>query len=177
MSSQPVRLFGLDPGVAPTGCLLLVSNGQPWAVEFWERSDTSHELRDSKGRLRIRTDAGMLRLALEEAAPDIVVLEEVGPRPHEGAASSWRFAFAAGICEAVPLALRIRTEHVRPNAWRKVMKVTPGKDGSRAAACALAPHLAQHFKRVADHNRADAFLLAAYGLRELQGGRLSSEDT
>ena len=48
-------------------------------------------------------------------------------------------------------------------------------DGSREAACALAPHLAQHFKRVMDHNRADAFLLAAYGVHQVMIDRFTLE--
>lgn len=164
---NPLRVLGVDPGAAPTGCLLIAQQGRPWAVQFWEDGDTSVSL-EVGGKKRVEPSPMGMREMIREADARVVVVEKVSAFPGEGVTSSFRFGRAAGICEALPSVLDYPAIIVPPVTWKRFLKVPAGKDGSRALAVALAPHLAAHFKRAKDHNRADAFLLAYYGFVQLR---------
>jgi crossover junction endodeoxyribonuclease RuvC len=70
-------------------------------------------------------------------------------------------------CTAAEMSL---TE-VRPGMWKKVLGVGASKDDSRRRAAELYPKDADKFARVKDDGRAEAVLLALYGIRTLNGGR------
>ena len=99
-----MRILAIDPGVSPTVCLVIVEMDRPWAVEFWEGRETSNELLSGK-RKRLRPDASLLRMVLEEARPDLVLIEEVGPRPGEGASSSGALLSPPACAKRYPLPL------------------------------------------------------------------------
>lgn len=96
------------------------------------------------------------------------VKEKVSARPNEGVTSSFSFGRSAGVLEGIIAALQMPFEDVTPFKWQKAMRVPQGKDGSRARACQLFPQFSHVFKRVKDHGRADATLIAAYCM-QLQG--------
>ena len=64
--------------------------------------------------------------------------------------------------EGVACALGLRVLRVSPQVWKKAYRIAPKADKSmsRHVASNLAPHLAEHFRRAIDHNRAEAFLIA-----------------
>jgi crossover junction endodeoxyribonuclease RuvC len=73
-----------------------------------------------------------------------------------------------GIVEAVADIARLEIKVVQPQTWKRFYGLL-GKDKgeARELACRLYPGQAPQFKRVKDHNRADATLLAHYGQGKL----------
>jgi crossover junction endodeoxyribonuclease RuvC len=86
--------------------------------------------------------------------------------PGQGVASMFAFGKAFGITIGVVSTLGIPSTLVSPVTWKKAMKV-PGKDAARARASQIMPAAAHHWPRVKDDGRAEAALLATYGLRSL----------
>jgi len=116
-----------------------------------------------------RVDAPLLAQALRKIPYPIThcVLERVSSRPGEGVSSVFAFGRAAGICEGVLAGLDLPFQMVVPQVWRRAMvgaTLDDTKTSSRAAAAKLLPQHARLFKRVKDDGRADAALMALYGL-------------
>lgn len=82
--------------------------------------------------------------------------------PGQGVTSMFAFGYASGLCEGVVCALGLRLLRVTPQTWKKAYRLAPKADKSmsRHIATNLAPHLGEHFRKVKDHNRAEAFLIA-----------------
>jgi Holliday junction resolvasome RuvABC endonuclease subunit len=161
-----LEIVGIDPGTSPTVCRAFFEPGRAPALDFWTERETSDLIKVS-GKDRRECSAPLMADIFSQVRPAAVFLEQVSVRPGEGVVSAFRFGRAVGICECACLAAGFRLERVRPQAWRKALKVPEGKDGSRAFACYLVPHLAACFNRVKDHDKAEAFLLAWYGYQML----------
>jgi crossover junction endodeoxyribonuclease RuvC len=95
-------------------------------------------------------------------------VEQVGAMPGQGVTSMFAFGQSYGIILGVLAALRIPYTRVPPITWKKAMGVRGGKDASRARASELMPEDAATWKRVKDEGRAEAALIALYGLRQLE---------
>lgn len=108
-------------------------------------------------------------------APDIVVIERVASRPGEGVSSAFRFGKAAGILEGVVGALGVRSLLVTPSTWKRGLSLGADKETSRARALELWPEAAVALRRKADHNAAEALLLALWGRKAAIAGGLSDE--
>jgi hypothetical protein len=54
--------------------------------------------------------------------------------------------------------------HVEPRQWRKDLQVRKGKDGSMQRASELLPQHIEHWKARKHNGRAEAALIALYGL-------------
>ena len=78
----------------------------------------------------------------------------------------FRFGQAYGSILGVIGALAIPVRHVSPAKWKKALGLNNDGETSRARAIETWPTQAELFARKRDHNRAEAGLLALYGLRE-----------
>jgi hypothetical protein len=59
----------------------------------------------------------------------------------------------------------IKSTLITPQTWQKAMGVSGGKDGARARAMELFPYQMDFFKLKKHDGRADAALIACWGLR------------
>lgn len=106
---------------------------------------------------------------------DLVLIEEVGPRPKEGVASVFTFGMSFGaILSAVQSAHKpLRT--VTPAQWSAILrlKAKASTDDKKAAALAYAKELwpcaLEEFRIKAHHNRADAALMIKWFLEKGPG--------
>jgi crossover junction endodeoxyribonuclease RuvC len=98
-----------------------------------------------------------------------------GKRRTMGAQSAFTFGRTDGLLHGLVVANLISTTRVTPVTWQKAMAVPKGKDGARARAKELLPAHAHLFDRKRDDGRADAALLALYGLRQLGAVATQSE--
>jgi crossover junction endodeoxyribonuclease RuvC len=96
--------------------------------------------------------------------PTDAFVEKVFAMAGQGVTSVFSFGRSLGVVEGVLTTMKIKTTLITPQTWQKRMAVTGGKDGSRARAMDLFPEQAQMFKRVKDDGRADAALIAAFGV-------------
>lgn len=106
---------------------------------------------------------------------DLCVIEHVGSMPGQGVTSSFNFGFTAGGIQGVVAASQIPVLLVRPQVWKRAYGlIGQDKDASRAAASRLAPHVAHNWPLKKHDGRAEAFLLAAYGMDHNDSHRLSA---
>lgn len=134
-----------------------------------------------KGNLRVRTsiDVSALVLLLENYIPDAemkiyaqAVMENVHPMPGEGAVASFTFGRSVGIVQGVLHALRIPFEMVTPQSWKKAMMPGEAKEKGQSMVVVkrLLPSASEWITLKRHHGRADALLIALYGLRKYQKG-------
>ena len=107
-------------------------------------------------------DGAALARIIRRFAPDLAVIEQVGSRPGQGVASTFRFGRAYGTLIGVIAALEIPCAFVTPSKWKRHFGLSSDKEEARAMAIRLWPASA-HFERKKDHNRAEAALIARWG--------------
>lgn len=110
------------------------------------------------------------RLADEVAAHaphDVVAawVEQVGPMPKQGVRSVWTFGANYGACLGTLGALRVPVRHVTPATWKKPLRLSRDKGASLQRAIEAWPADAHRFARKKDEGRAEAALIALYGIR------------
>lgn len=93
-------------------------------------------------------------------------VERVSARPGQGVSSCFAFGEAYGLVRGVLAGLCIPTHTVSPTIWKKALRLGSGKESSRLMAIDKWPKDAGVFKRVKDDGRAEAALLAMYGLAQ-----------
>lgn len=155
-------ICGVDPG--SSGALaLLDARGNLLDV----RDMPSAEIKVS-GNDRKRIVPAELALILREWAPAHVVIERVQGLPSDGGARAFAFGYAAGAVGGVVATLGYPMTFVSPQKWKKASGVTSDKETCRMRALELWPMHAAWFARKLDADRAEAALLARYGIMALR---------
>ncbi len=96
------------------------------------------------------------------------IIENVHTMPSQGISSSGKFMEAYGTIQGVLNGMGMEFSRVTPQKWKKLYwdKSTKGdKYASLEKARELFPEIEHLLKRKKDHNRAEALLLAHYGLK------------
>ena len=83
-----------------------------------------------------------------------------------GRQSAYNFGQGVGTIKGVMATLAISYQAVAPAKWKRHFALSRDKDASRAAATRLFPGNASDFLRKKDDGRAEAALLALYGLSQ-----------
>ena len=148
-------IVGIDPGV--TGALAVHENGVLTNVE---------DLPVLDGRI----DGKALSDLLIDVSAHAIYLEDTHAMPKNGSIASYSLGLNTGIIVGVVQSLSHPLVRVRPATWKTKMSVTRlDKNGIRGVVRELYPSWADTFKRVMDHNRAEAVLISRYGVAtELQ---------
>ena len=157
-------ILGIDPGLS--GAYALLSADGLEAVADLPTIEKAHK----KGT-RSELSAHLLHdqlIGLPKVS--FAVMEMVTASPQMGVVSSFRFGECYGALNAVLACMGIRTEFVRPAAWKKALGLNSEAEVSRARALELWPDSSQFFKRKMDHNRAEAALLCEFGRVNLWRG-------
>lgn len=95
----------------------------------------------------------------------LAVIEKVGGITQQSASASFTFGYACGIVEGVLAGLEFPITLVTPQAWKKRMSLGSADKGlARQMAMRFWPAQADLFKRVKDDGRAEAALMAKYGI-------------
>lgn len=110
-----------------------------------------------------QVDAANWTMAVEFWSPDRAVIEQVSAMPKQGVASSFRFGMGCGLLRGVIIANAIPLAQVAPSKWKKDMGLDNDGEKSRALALRHWPDC-KALKRVKDHGRAEALLLARWYL-------------
>jgi hypothetical protein len=125
--------------------------------------------------------ASLLLKRLSGNGQCLVTIEKVAPMPSfnrdkdgeaeerrtMGATSAFNFGMGFGIWQGICAALQLPYELVHPATWKsKLMAgMAKGKDASRVKVMQLLPQTANDLARRKDNGRADACLLAIYGVK------------
>lgn len=167
--------LGVDPGLS--GALALVDWSTRWAAvsDFPAFAVTrGHKKRKS----RELDTAGLVDLLDEWPRPDVAIVEAVWAMQGDNVTSLAALMESSGIVIGLLAGRRITLHRPPPTVWKRAFGLPMGaavtdkirKDASRKKASQLMPWASQHWRRVIDHGRAEAALLAFYGQRFVQVG-------
>lgn len=152
-------ILGVDPGAL--GAVAWVDEfGALIAVE-----DTPTVAVRSGKTLKNRI-AVLLFVALVTARrPDHAVVETAGAMLGQGISSTYVFDHGAGLLEGALAGMLVPVSGGTPSVWKKSMKLTSDKGLARQMAMRFWPAMANRFAQAKDDGRAEAALIALWGLR------------
>ena len=91
-----------------------------------------------------------------------VIIEEAQPMPGQGVRSMFTCGLGMGVWLGILAALALPHTRIRPQVWKKALGLSKDKEAARLRAQQLFP--TADLRRKKDHGRAEALLLARYGL-------------
>ena len=155
-----MRVLGIDPGLS--GAMAVVDTASDCLLVG---DIPTVSIAHGKGK-RAQINVWAMRNWIRDAGPiDLAIVEQVSAMPGQGVTSMFRFGQTFGLCQGVAIGLGIRTKLVMPRTWKKEMKVGREKDQARQIATDLYPFNVDDFRRKKDVDRAEAALIAVYGMR------------
>lgn len=160
------RILGVDPGLS--GALALLSSDGA-ALSILDVPTTTRKVGKSLKR-QIDPYALASWLELHRGRIAFAMVEQVGAMPGQGVTSSFNFGFTAGAIRGCLAGAGITVRTVPPVVWkRKFGLLGQGKDASRGEASRRLPSHAAAWSRAKDDGRAEAALLAIYGIMLAKG--------
>lgn len=118
---------------------------------------------------RHNLDSHTLAAAIKTKLPDHAFIEEAQAMPGQSAYATGVFFQTYGEIRGILIALDVPFTVVHPRKWKTALVVPAGKDAARARASQLLPEHAHHWPLKKDHGRAEAALVALYGMTHLPG--------
>lgn len=156
-------VLGIDPGLS--GGLALVEaadGGHPRLLAAGDVPTTGE-------KAKRRVDVAAVLMFIRRHPPHHAVIERAQAMPDQGSSSGFVYGRAVGALEACVEGLLIPRTTIESLAWKKAHGlVKREKEDSRQRAINLFPG-ALAFARKMDHNRAEAALIAWYGIMLLRG--------
>ena len=153
-------IAGVDPGLSGA-VARLTDLGE--IISIWDMP--THLLKRGAKSKREIDAAGLTELM---GAPiGHAFVEQVGAMPGQGVSGVFAFGKAYGIVIGILAARGIPMTFVPPRRWKAALGVPAAKDGARARASQLMPAAASHWPLVKHDGRAEASLIAYYGLQQL----------
>lgn len=147
-------ILGIDPGLS--GALALWRDG-------WTLLDMP-VAGDGKGH---EINGPELCRWLREQHPDHAFVEYAAARPGQGVSSMFKFGVTYGATKMALAACSVAYTVITPAKWKPAVGIQTGadKEQSRLRALQLFPDQAASLARKKDHARADAMLLAYFGMK------------
>jgi crossover junction endodeoxyribonuclease RuvC len=112
--------------------------------------------------------AAMVRDRISGRGPAVAYVERVAARPGQGVASMFGFGVSYGLLRGVLAAKLIPVTLVTPREWKSAMRTPAAKDAARARASEVFPAQACLWARKKDDGRAEAALIARFGMTREQ---------
>jgi crossover junction endodeoxyribonuclease RuvC len=152
-------ILGVDPGIR--GGLAVVSgdNGVGIVIDAIDIATIGVGARE-------RVDVAAIRNWILLHQPSFALIERAQAMPKQGASSGFKYGRAVGALEAAITLSATPMEIIEPSVWKRALHL-PGKDkeAARQRAIELFPRAHALLARKKDHGRAEAALIALYGLR------------
>ena len=155
-------IIGIDPG-AGGAVAILERSGE--LVHVFDMPSVE-VISGGKAKRRVSPEMLAAELRLYNVHGTCAYIEQVGAMPGQGVSSMFAFGEAFGLAKGVLAGLGIPVQTVTPSKWKKALSLNAGKDGARAKAAALWPNQAGEFRRVKDDGKAEAALIAHWGLND-----------
>lgn len=148
---------GIDPGA--TGAVAVLYDSGAIALDIPTAKTAS-------GKTRIVPSAVQERIMVA-GRPDCVWIEAVHAMPGQGVSSMFAFGRSLGVVEGVVGTLQIPVRYVQPAVWKRAFGlIGADKDAARTVAAQRFPGV--ELTRKKDIGRADALLIALYGLMAMR---------
>ena len=162
-------VIGCDPGL--TGALAVVDGEALVRVD-----DMPVRTKRVNGSDRNVIDEQGLRDWLMERGMEgcqRAVIERVGGLPGQSASRAFTFGYGFGVLLSTARMLGFEVELVTPQEWKGKMLYTSRESRLKAASFTAATKAFgnEHWKRKMDHGRAEAALIALYGVKHVWGGK------
>jgi crossover junction endodeoxyribonuclease RuvC len=154
----PRRIIGIDVGL--NGAIAMMRGETLTGIV-----DMPTVSLDRNGKTKRQISIPELIAILDEFKPEEAFIEKVFAMAGQGVTSVFSFGRSLGAIEGVIAARSIKATLITPQTWQKSMAVSGGKDGARARAMELFPYNVDYFKLKKHDGRADAALIACWGLR------------
>ena len=153
-------VIGIDPGAG--GAIAILERGGRLVQVF--DMPAVEVVVGGKAKRRVSPEMLASELRLYNVDGTVAFIEQVNAMPGQGVSSMFAFGEAFGLAKGVLAGLVIPVQSVTPGKWKKALSLNAGKDGARAKAAALWPQRAEEFRRVKDDGKAEASLIAYWGL-------------
>lgn len=153
-------IIGIDPG-AGGAVAILERTGE--LVQVFDMPSVEVVV-GGKAKKRVSPEMLAAELRLYNVSGTVAIIEQVGAMPGQGVSSMFAFGEAFGLAKGVLAGMMIPFQTITPSKWKKAHNLNAGKDAARAKAAALFPAHAGEFKRVKDDGKAEAALIAHWGL-------------
>jgi crossover junction endodeoxyribonuclease RuvC len=149
-------IMGVDPGIKG-GLAILSTEAQLIAVIDVPVCGTA---------AKERVDVAAIVNFINQHAPAHAFVERAQSMPAQGSSSGFKYGRAVGAIEAAIVCCGIPLTIVEAAGWKKALRL-PGKDkeAARQRALQLFPSAHGMLARKMDHGRAEAALIALYGLQ------------
>lgn len=163
-----MRIAGIDPGkrgavavIDPAIEGLLSVLDLPLVTDGGSAASPREELDCRQIAIWMRATGSIDRVFIERASPMPSTDGESRPK---GSVGAFNYGRADGMLHAVCVMMNWERVLITPQTWKKYFGlVGPNKDNSRNLAMQKFPKAQWLFKRVKDHQRAEAALIALYG--------------
>lgn len=153
-------ILGIDPGINGGAAIYNSENAQTSLIDLPITGE------GAKKRINVQ----QFRDWVDIPAIDHCVIERAQAMPDQGASSGFLYGRAVGALEAVVGCSDIPITIIEATAWKKFHNLKGGsKEQSRQRAIQLVPTAAPLMARKMDHGRAEALLMALYGVAILRG--------
>lgn len=149
-------IVGIDPGATGAVAILDGNNGDLLTVADMPYLD---------GSVSAPLLAKLVELGTGDDDAEAIV-ERAQAMPRQGVSSSFRYGVGYGVILGVLGALEVATMTVRPQAWKRALRLSTDKAASRRRAIELWPGRAELFARAKDDGRAEAALIARWWMTE-----------
>lgn len=173
-----MRMLGVDPGSAsPSGAIYQALAGANGSIIHafdvpmtGERGESSWRV-DVMGFVDVIQTWGVTHATMERVwAMPSREDEATGVRRGMGVSSAFNFGVAFGDLRTTVRLCGFEPTFVVPTVWKKCFGLFgPGKEQSRQLALELFPQAAQFLPRKKDEGRAEAMLIARWGVMNAEG--------
>lgn len=167
--TTPHLIAGVDPGLSGAVSVFRPHDSLPVQVIDMP----THEITINRKKKR-RLDLSALARFVDLYAKDIalVVIENVNALPAQGVTSVFNFGYATGAITGIFAANFVPMHSVVPSVWKRELNLSADKDASRALASRMFPAASHLWARKKDDGRAEATLLAWYGAKLREHGKV-----
>jgi len=117
-----------------------------------------------KSKKRNEVDGRAIYNMLPPEGDVVAYIEDVWSMPHDGHVGAFNFGDRYGLVRGVMMASDVELFRTRPQSWKSKMGCPASKTGARNLAMKLFPDFEETFKRVKDDGRAEAAMIALFGL-------------
>jgi crossover junction endodeoxyribonuclease RuvC len=157
-----VIVGGVDVGLS--GAIALLDTSGEETPQIWDMPT----LQLSRGgKVKREVNAYVLADMLRAQRIGHLFIEQVWAMPGQGSSSGFALGQAFGVARGVAAAIGIPMTFVAPKKWKADLGVPAAKDGARARASQLLPSAADQWPLVKHDGRAEAALIALWGIRSL----------
>ena len=155
-------VLGIDPGISGGWAIIDGNEVACGDLPTYDKTINAYELSD----------------IIKAHNIGMAAVERVHLMPGQGISSGGKFMKAYGMCLGVIAAQMIPVKHPTPMKWKRDLALTPApshlskpqqttwkKEQARHVASDLYPRFAHMWARKKDHNRAEAVLIATWGIK------------